>query len=351
MLASSTSGALVLLTAYTHACSRSELLAEHDLRHVHRVLRARLADESAHEGAGRSSGCGGRACRGGACRRGCRPARTRCPRSGAGAESSGGSARGAGSRRGWRSAGPRRGRARTAGPRRGRARCGRRRAGRCSRGCARAASNSRGALACTMRRHILRLEAHAFAVHAGAGVAKDREDLGVAAELHAHVAKNLVGVALDELEAFLVEDVQGAEPAADAGRTRDRGTPARARGPAATGASSPPVSSLRLARHARQLPSAAFRHSDSHFASSQASRPDRATQPLGSRASPASSMRGQACPLEHTGGPSAGRPLPASGRVRAGRPRSREDTVAHGGFAGIAGKMRIASASWRRSRS
>ena len=34
---------------------------------------------------------------------------------------------------------------------------------------------------------------------------------------------------------------------------------------------------------------------------------------LGSRAS---------CPLEHTGGPSAGRPFPASGRVRAGRPRS-----------------------------
>ena len=28
------------------------------------------------------------------------------------------------------------------------------------------------------------------------------------------------------------------------------------------------------------------------------------------------------CPLEPTGGPSAGRPLPASGRVRAGRPRS-----------------------------
>ena len=35
-------------------------------------------------------------------------------------------------------------------------------------------------------------------------------------------------------------------------------------------------------------------------------------------------MRGQACPLEHTGGPSAGRPLPASGRVRAGRPRSQD---------------------------
>ena len=43
--------------------------------------------------------------------------------------------------------------------------------------------------------------------------------------------------------------------------------------------------------------------SDSHFRSA----------PLGSRAS---------CPLEPTGGPSAGRPLPASGRVRAGRPRS-----------------------------
>ena len=36
---------------------------------------------------------------------------------------------------------------------------------------------------------------------------------------------------------------------------------------------------------------------------------------LGSRAS---------CPLEHTGGPSAGRPLPASGRVRAGHPRSQD---------------------------
>ena len=34
---------------------------------------------------------------------------------------------------------------------------------------------------------------------------------------------------------------------------------------------------------------------------------------LGARAS---------CPLQHTGGPSAGRPLPASGRGRAGRPRS-----------------------------
>ena len=44
--------------------------------------------------------------------------------------------------------------------------------------------------------------------------------------------------------------------------------------------------------------------------------PWKGDRPPGARAS---------CPLEHTGGPSAGRPLPASGRVRAGRPRSRGD--------------------------
>ena len=80
------------------------------------------------------------------------------------------------------------------------------------------------------------LEAHPLAVHAGARVAEDREDLGVAAKLHPDVPEQAVGVALDEIEALLVEDVEWAERAADAGGAGSGAVAARfhAGGPPAT---------------------------------------------------------------------------------------------------------------------
>ena len=63
----------------------------------------------------------------------------------------------------------------------------------------------------------------------------------------------------------------------------------------------------------------------------RAGRPRSQGQPLRSAPSPGPRA---SCPLEHTGGPSAGRPLPASGRVRAGRPRSQGRPLRSASFPG-----------------
>ena len=99
-----------------------------------------------------------------------------------------------------------------------------------------------------------RLEAHALAVHVGARVVEDRENLGIAAKLHPDLLKKPVGVALDEVEALLAEDPERTELAEDAGRTRDHGAPADTRGPPASSASSCRRGFPRLNRHARRSP-------------------------------------------------------------------------------------------------
>ena len=96
------------------------------------------------------------------------------------------------------------------------------------------------------------LEAHPLTVHVGARVVEDREDLGVAAKLHPDLLEKPVGVALDEVEALLVENPEWTELAEDAGRTRDHGAPADTRGPPASSASSCRRGFPRLNRHARR---------------------------------------------------------------------------------------------------
>ena len=116
------------------------------------------------------------------------------------------------------------------------------------------------------------LEAHPLAVHGGARIAEDREDPGVAAKLHPDVPEQAVGVALDEVEALLVEDVERGERAADAGCAGSGGGPAArlhaGRPPA------PPAASFRgglrrFDRHARHSRILKFRDSltemDSRF--------------------------------------------------------------------------------------
>jgi hypothetical protein len=64
-----------------------------------------------------------------------------------------------------------------------------------------------------------RREADPFPLNIGSGVAKDPQDLRVVAELHADLLENGVGVALDEAEALLGENVEGRDSAPDVRHT------------------------------------------------------------------------------------------------------------------------------------
>ena len=70
-------------------------------------------------------------------------------------------------------------------------------------------------------------EAHALALELGAGVLPDLERLRVLAELDADFLENSVGVALDDLQAFLVQDLVVGDRTRDVGdgggRTRGTG--------------------------------------------------------------------------------------------------------------------------------
>ena len=67
-----------------------------------------------------------------------------------------------------------------------------------------------------------RVEAHTGALHIRPGLAEDFQDLLVVMKLHADVAKQAVGILLDEAEALLVEHVEGPKFALDK-RLRGRG--------------------------------------------------------------------------------------------------------------------------------